>query len=52
VGERILAPMFNGHLRPSVAHEAGLLAATSEDALERADRVFAVKRPPFFPDHF
>jgi predicted acetyltransferase len=52
VGERILAPLFNGHLRPSVAHEAGLLLATSEEALERADRIFAVKRPPFFPDHF
>jgi predicted acetyltransferase len=52
VSERILAPLFNGHLRPSLAHEAGLIAATSEDAVERADRVFAVKRPPFFPDHF
>ena len=52
VGDRILAPLFNGHLTPSLAYEAGLLTATDEDALERADRVFAVKRPPFFPDHF
>jgi predicted acetyltransferase len=52
VSERILAPVFNGHLRPSLAHEAGLLTARNEPALDRADRVFAVKRPPFFPDHF
>lgn len=52
VTERILAPLFNGYLRPSVAHEAGLLTATDEDALDRADRIFAVKRPPYFPDHF
>jgi predicted acetyltransferase len=52
VSERVLAPVFNGHIRPSLAHEAGLFAAVSEDALDRADRVFAVKRPPFFPDHF
>ena len=52
VAERILAPLFNGHLRPLPAHEAGLLSSASEDALERAGRVFAVKRPPFFPDHF
>ena len=52
VSERILAPLFNGHLRPTYAYEAGLLTATTDDALERADRIFAVKRPPFFPDHF
>jgi predicted acetyltransferase len=52
VTERILAPLFNGHLRPSTACEAGLLKATADEAIERADRVFAVKRPPFFPDRF
>jgi predicted acetyltransferase len=52
VNERVLAPLFNGHVRPSLAYEAGLLSATSDDALDRADRVFAVKRLPFFPDHF
>ena len=52
VDERILAPLYNGHVRPSLAYEAGLLTATSEEALDRADRIFAVKRLPFFPDHF
>ncbi len=52
VSERILAPLFNGHLRPSLGYEAGLVAAMSEDALDRADRIFTVTRPPFFPDHF
>jgi predicted acetyltransferase len=52
VSERILAPLYNGHLRPSLAYEAGLLAATSEGAIELADRIFAVTRPPYFPDHF
>ena len=52
VDERILAPLFNGHLRPSTAYEAGLVGAAGDGALERADRVFAVKRTPYFPDHF
>ncbi len=52
VSERILAPLFTGHLTPSRAYEAGLLQATSDDALERADQVFKTDRPPFFPDHF
>lgn len=52
ISERILAPLFNGYLRPSFAYEAGLLTASNEDVVERANRVFAVKRPPFFPDHF
>jgi predicted acetyltransferase len=52
VNERILASLFNGYLRPSTGFEAGLVSAHDEGALDRADRVFAVKRPPFFPDHF
>jgi predicted acetyltransferase len=52
VNERVLASLFNGYLRPSAGFEAGLVSAADEGAIERADRVFAVKRPPFFPDHF
>jgi predicted acetyltransferase len=52
LNERILAPLFNGYLRPSTASESGLVTSNDDGALERADRVFAVRRPPFFPDHF
>jgi predicted acetyltransferase len=52
VSERILAPLFTGHLSPWRAYEAGLVRASDEDVLRRADQVFATNRPPFFPDHF
>jgi predicted acetyltransferase len=49
---RVLGPLFNGCMAPSTAARAGLLAAESEDALSRADRVFAARRVPYFPDQF
>ena len=52
LSSRVLAPLFNGYLSPRVAEAAGLLDAASDDVLERAARVLAVRRPPFFVDHF
>jgi len=49
---RALAPLFNGYVSPAVAAWSGLLEATSEDALTRAARIFAVRCPPYFTDHF
>ncbi len=47
-----LAAVFNGYVAPSTAARAGLLRATSDDALARADAVFAVTRRPYFTDYF
>ncbi len=49
---RGLAPLFNGYISPAVAASAGLIEAKSEDVLDRAARVFAVRCPPYFTDHF
>jgi predicted acetyltransferase len=49
---RVLAPLFNGYLSPSTGQATGMLEATSAEALERADRVFAVRRRPYFIDQF
>ncbi|HEU0075959.1 MAG TPA: GNAT family N-acetyltransferase [Dehalococcoidia bacterium] len=49
---RSLAPLFNGYLSPSIAAWSGLIEANSGDALERAARIFAVRCPPYFTDHF
>jgi predicted acetyltransferase len=47
-----LAPVFNGYLSPSAAALAGLAQARDEDALARADAMFAVLHPPFCMDGF
>jgi predicted acetyltransferase len=52
VTARMLGPLYNGYLPASTAASAGLIDASSEDALSRADRVFAVKRRPYFIDTF
>jgi predicted acetyltransferase len=49
---RSLAPLFNGYLSPSVAAWSGLIEAISDEAIERAARIFAVRCPPYFTDHF
>jgi predicted acetyltransferase len=49
---KVLAPVFNGYVTPSRAATAGLLHAASEDALRRADALFAVTHPPYFPDTY
>lgn len=49
---RALAPLFNGYLSPSVAAWSGLTEAANDDAIERAARIFAVRCPPYFTDHF
>jgi predicted acetyltransferase len=49
---RVLAPLFDGYVTPSRAAGAGLLQTDSEDALRRADALFAVTYPPFFPDSY
>lgn len=47
-----LAPVFNGYISPSRAADVGLLQASSEDALRRADAFFGVLHRPYFTDHF
>jgi predicted acetyltransferase len=49
---RMLGPIYNGYMRPSRAAAAGLVEAIDRGALERADRVFAVREVPFFIDTF
>ena len=39
VPARMLGPLYNGYLSPSIAASAGLIDASDEDALTRADRV-------------
>ena len=48
----VLAPVFNGYLSPSAAALAGLVRARDEDALARADAMFAALHPPFCMDGF
>jgi predicted acetyltransferase len=48
----VLAPVFNGYVKPSTAAATGLLSAVSDDALERADAFFATAHRPYFPDRF
>lgn len=47
-----LAPVFNGYLKPSEAACAGLLAVHNVDAVQKADRIFAVSYPPAVADAF
>jgi predicted acetyltransferase len=47
-----LAPVFNGYVSPRRAATSGLLRAASEDALSRAEAIFATHERPFFPDHY
>ncbi len=49
---RMLGPLYNGYMKPSVAASAGLLEASNDDALLRADRVFAARQTPYFIDTF
>jgi predicted acetyltransferase len=49
---RTLAPIFNGYISATQAAEAGLIEATGEDALRRADAFFATQRRPYFTDRF
>lgn len=52
IDARMLGPMYNGYLKPSTAASAGLLEVEDEDAVARADRVFAARQTPFFIDTF
>ena len=47
-----LASLYNGYISPTNAALAGLVRAKSASALERAERLFAVIRRPYFPDRF
>jgi len=49
---RALGALFNGYVSPSLAAWSGLIDAVSDDVLDRAARVFAVRCPPYFTDHF
>jgi len=48
----VLAALFNGFLSPSEAARGGLIKVHSEAALAAADRIFAVRCPPFTADYF
>ena len=52
VEARMLGPLYNGYMQPSTAASAGLIEAEDDDALVRADRIFAARRAPFFIDTF
>ena len=52
VEARMLGPLYNGYMKPSTAAGAGLIEAADDDALVRADRVFAARRAPYFIDTF
>ncbi len=47
-----LAPVFNGYLSPSAAALAGRARARNEEALARADALFAPLHSPFCSDGF
>jgi len=47
-----LAALFNGFLSPSEAARGGLIEVHSQAALTAADRIFAVRCPPFTADYF
>jgi predicted acetyltransferase len=49
---KVLAPLYSGYITPSRAASAGLLRAESADTLRRADAIFAVTKPPYFPDSY
>jgi predicted acetyltransferase len=49
---RMLAPLYNGYMKPSIARAAGLIEASSPETLVRADRVFAATQSPHFIDTF
>jgi predicted acetyltransferase len=52
VDARVLAPVFNGYLPPSLAAATGQMAVVNPEALPRADEFFSVAHRPFFPDRF
>jgi len=52
VEARMMGPLYNGYMKPSTAASAGLIDATGEDALVRADRIFAARQAPYFIDTF
>jgi hypothetical protein len=39
-------------MKPSTAASAGLIEAKGDDALVRADRIFAARQAPYFIDTF
>ena len=49
---RMLGPLYNGYMKPSTAASAGLIEASDDDALVRADRIFSARKTPFFIDTF
>jgi predicted acetyltransferase len=52
VEARMLGPLYNGYMKPSTAASAGLIEASSDEALVRADHIFAARQAPFFIDTF
>jgi predicted acetyltransferase len=49
---RMLGPLYNGYLKPSDAAAAGLIEASDDEAVVRADRIFAARQAPYFIDTF
>ncbi len=48
----LLAPLYTGHIRPSVAAGCGMIRVRDDRALETLDRLFAVDDIPFCPDWY
>jgi predicted acetyltransferase len=52
VEARMLGPLYNGYMKASTAASVGLIEASDEEALLRADRIFAARQMPHFIDTF
>ncbi|HLF77971.1 MAG TPA: GNAT family N-acetyltransferase [Dehalococcoidia bacterium] len=52
VHARLLGPLLTGYISPRSAALAGLLQASSDDALSRADEFFRTLARPHFPDSY
>ena len=48
----MLGPLYNGYMKASTAASVGLIEASDEEALLRADRIFAARQMPHFIDTF
>jgi predicted acetyltransferase len=49
---RVLAPVYNGYLKPSTAAATGQMRVERPEALRAADAFFSVLHRPYFPEGF
>jgi predicted acetyltransferase len=52
VDARVLAPVYNGYLKPSIAAATGQMRVARPEGLAAADAFFSVTHRPYFPDRF